>query len=264
MDAYTIAENVLSRLKTPPHRLLEIGAGGGSFLRRMVEKYHAVGVGVDPYVTEQQMENLALRRLPAEGIASLRQWFDLVFSVRAFHHFSDPVRCLKAMPSVIGWGGRCLLVDWVAGARTGYAERYYSLEQACDLITKAGLLILTKDRSGDIFWVTATLPFWKIGVAVNEGEKIIFPGMLGQAPKFAVYSFAADKGIELLEIRHNPYEKTLQPQKTFEVYKLIHDCQAVLSARIGKRGIPRLRDLGVKLFFARGLVQEFFQNAVLG
>ncbi len=260
MDAYDLIKRELAAMQPAPKRLLEIGAGGGSFLQSLVDQYQAVGVGVDPYTAEQQTENISLRRLPAEDIASLRQWFDVVFSVRAFHHFTDPFRCLQALPLVIGWGGRCLLVDWHAGAQTGIAERYYTLQEAADMVERAGLRVLSKKRIDDIFIVQATLSAWKIAVAVNEDEQMIFPKMFGQAPKFAIYHFSPADGIQLQEIRPNIYEKTLQHQKTFDVYDLVHDCQAVLSARIGKRGLPRLQAMGVKLYFSQGAVQDCLQN----
>ncbi len=179
-------------------------------------------------------------------------WFDVVYSVRAFHHFDDPARCLAGLKSVIGLNGRCLLVDYHEGARTGFVERYYSLDEAAGIVESAGLIILDGKRVDDYFVIAATLSEWKVAVAVDAGGETIFPGMFGQAPRFAIYSFSAEGGFELAELRENPYEKTLQRGKTFDVYGLVADCQALVSAKIGAKGIARLKEIGVRLFFETG------------
>jgi len=256
MNAEDLVRRQLAEAKPEPKRLLEIGAGAGSFLQQLTASSDISGLGIDPFATPRQAENFEIRQLAAEEIDSLKQWFDVVFSIHSLHHFSRPLQCLRALPSVVGWGGRCMLVDWHAGAQTGVSEHYYTLQQAADMIEKSGLRILTKARLGDIFSIEATLPFWKIAVAVNDDEKTICPKMFGMAPKLAVYTYSPADGFRLLEVRPNPYEKTMQHQKTFDVYDLVHDCQALLSAHIGKRGIARLQDMGVRLFFAKGSVKD--------
>jgi predicted Fe-Mo cluster-binding NifX family protein len=201
------------------------------------------------------MYELELEKRKAEEIARIGMWFDVVYSVRAFHHFDDPARCLGGLKHVIGLNGRCLLVDYHEGAQTGIAERYYSLDEAAGLVESAGLTILERKRVDDYFLIAATLGKWKVAVAVDAGGETIFPGMFGQAPRFAIYSCSAGGRVKLDELRENPYEKTLQRGKTFDVYKLVDDCQAVVSARIGTKGIARLKKIGVKLFFETGGVR---------
>ncbi len=264
MDAYSIAKEEISRLKKQPRRLLEIGAGRGEFLQELVASHHAMGIGIDPYCTEYHADNVMLQRMEAENIASLRQWFDVVYSIKSFHHFSRPEKCVSALKSVIGWGGLCLLIDWHSGARTGIPEDYYSSGEAAAVIKSSGLRVVRERRTGDLFSISATLNTWNIAVATDERHEEIYPKMFGQAPQFAIYRFSPQTGFQLSEVRHNPYRKTLQHQKTYDVYDVVNDCQAVLSAGIGKKGVTRLEELGVCLFFARGDLEAALERTAFG
>ena len=44
--------------------------------------------------------------------------------------------------------------------------------------------------------------------------------------------------------------------KTLDVYDLINDCSVIISAHIGKKGVKRLQERGMKLFFLNGSIQE--------
>ena len=88
MDAFSIVGNELESLQTKPHRLLEIGAGSGDFLKKLTKQYQAEGVGIDPFAHEAPQDNPRLYKKTAEEVGSLRRWFDVVYSIRAFHHFT--------------------------------------------------------------------------------------------------------------------------------------------------------------------------------
>jgi len=260
VDAYKIIETELKKLPNPPASLLEIGSGSGYELSELVRTFRARGVGVDPFASESSSENLEIIRKTAEDIDQLNMWFDVVFSIRSFHHFDNPEICLKKLKSVIGWQGKCYLIDYHKGAQTGFIEHYYSVDEAVEIIENSGLKILDKKCIDDMFVISATLNKWKIAVASNIDKETIFPKMFGQAPLFAIYNFSPDKGFELSEFRKNIFEKTLQHQKTFDVYKLVNDCQAVLSAKIGQKGIQRLKQLGVSLLFNQGSIEHALKD----
>jgi len=42
----------------------------------------------------------------------------------------------------------------------------------------------------------------------------------------------------------------------FRVNIVINDCEIIIAAFIGKKGIERLRERGMKLFFGKGDIQE--------
>lgn len=45
-----------------------------------------------------------------------------------------------------------------------------------------------------------------------------------------------------------------------DVYDVLRDCNVVISAFIGKRGTERLRLRSIKMFFARGNIEEALRN----
>jgi len=98
----------------------------------------------------------------------------------------------------------------------------------------------------------------RIAVPTND-EVNIFPKMLGMADKMFVYELNGEKP-KLLEKRNNPYAKTQQHLKTLDVYELLYDCAIIIFAHIGKKGIQRLEDRGVKLMYKKGNIQKALQD----
>jgi len=95
----------------------------------------------------------------------------------------------------------------------------------------------------------------KLAVPSNDGINI-YNGMLGRAKKFFIYQDFPEGKFKLIEERENVFEKTLQHLKTIDVYNLINDCDTILSASIGKKGITRLENKNIKLIFAKGKIEE--------
>lgn len=93
-----------------------------------------------------------------------------------------------------------------------------------------------------------------VAIPTNDG-KTIFPKMLGMAKFFYIYKIQNGKP-QLVDKRINLFETTQQHQKTFDVYAEITDCSTIISAKIGKRGIERLKTKGVRLVFDTGNINE--------
>ncbi|MBN2275862.1 MAG: hypothetical protein JXK95_16155 [Bacteroidales bacterium] len=100
-----------------------------------------------------------------------------------------------------------------------------------------------------------------IAVPTNDGITI-FPKMLGMAKFFFIYNTTDNKKFTLVEKRDNPFEKTMQHLKTLDVYAVIHDCKIIIAAFIGKKGIERLKNKGVVLFFMKGNIETALKNMV--
>ncbi|MBN1926614.1 MAG: hypothetical protein JW798_12340 [Prolixibacteraceae bacterium] len=101
-----------------------------------------------------------------------------------------------------------------------------------------------------------------VAVPTNDGETI-FPKMLGMAKYFYIYKSTYGMPIEFVEKRPNPYETTMQHLKTLDVYNVINDCDIIIFAFIGKKGIERLKEKGAKLLFKKGAIQEALNNDLL-
>ncbi len=91
----------------------------------------------------------------------------------------------------------------------------------------------------------------KISIPTND-QKTIFPGMLGRSKGFAIYALDDSGHFRFIEWRENPYENTLQHNKTLDVYHLIDDCKVIIAAKIGKNGRAQLKEMGVELYFTQG------------
>ena len=99
-----------------------------------------------------------------------------------------------------------------------------------------------------------------IAVPTNDGINI-FPKMLGMAKYMYIYQIEDGK-FRLIEKRDNPYEKTKQRQKTLDVYEIIKDCDTIVSEKIGKKGVKRLEERGMKLIFRSGRMEEALADVV--
>ena len=92
--------------------------------------------------------------------------------------------------------------------------------------------------------------------AATDDGKNVFNAMFGRSPYFNIYSIQDDKKFKYIKRVKNIYAKTLQHLKTYDVYKEVSFCQALLSANIGKKGQERIKDLGIKMFFKKGTVER--------
>ncbi len=93
----------------------------------------------------------------------------------------------------------------------------------------------------------------RIAIPTEDGLHI-FPGMLGRAKLIYIYQLREGGKLSLLEKRGNPYADTMQHLKTLDVYELLHDCAVIVAGKIGKKGIGRLEERGVKLFLRKGSI----------
>ena len=99
----------------------------------------------------------------------------------------------------------------------------------------------------------------RIAVPTNDGTNI-YRGMLGRAKSMYIYAVDESGDIHFVEERMNPYSETMQHLKTMDVYDLLRDCPVIISGNIGKKGIERLQEKDVKLFFRHGSIQDALED----
>ncbi len=78
--------------------------------------------------------------------------------------------------------------------------------------------------------------------------------MLGRAKYFVIYEVGLNGKCDLFEKRSNPYERTLQRGKTFDVMEVLKDCQIIISRNIGKKGIERMKKAGFRVILTKQLL----------
>ena len=86
--------------------------------------------------------------------------------------------------------------------------------------------------------------------------------MLGMAKEMFIYEIENDVQFRLIEKRNNPYEDTMQHLKTLDVYEILRDCGIIISAKIGKKGIKRLQERGMKIIFKKGNIQQALDDII--
>jgi len=77
-----------------------------------------------------------------------------------------------------------------------------------------------------------------------------------------IYEIENGSKFRLIEKRANPYESTMQHLKTLDVYDLINDCSIIISSHIGRKGVTRLQERGMKLFFRKGNIQRALDDII--
>ncbi len=248
-------EEILKNLLPERGRVLEAGCGSGSLLRKLAAEFPEVHfVGIDPFVEEAREGNLEILKLRAEEVNALPGWFHLIFSHHSLHHFSSPVEFLGKAGRKLAVGGKILVWDWDEGARTGIPERYFAREELRRMAEEAGLRLMRLENFREENLLLARADKFRVAVASDDGLEV-FPRMFGRAGYFFIYEVRNGSPV-FLEKRTNIHRDNFQHLKTYDVYRLVEDCNTIITGRIGKKGEERLSSLGVKIIKFKGKVEE--------
>ncbi len=252
-------EEVLKSLISEEGRVLEVGCGSGALLRSLAREFPRTNfVGVDPYVERVEEGNLLLIPGRAEEVERIPGWFHLIFSVHSLHHFSFPGEFLRKAGEKLAVGGRVLIWDWDYGARTGIPERYFSREELRDMALAAGLKVMRLEGFGEENLVEAGARWHRVAVATDDGETV-FPKMFGRASFFYVYRWG-EGVVEFEGKRRNIHRDNFQHLKTYDVYRLVEDCNTIITGNIGKKGEARLEALGVNIIKFKGKLNDALEK----
>jgi SAM-dependent methyltransferase len=111
------------------HAILVAGCGTSQAAKKAMLNPRATVVGIDVSATSisetqrladrYQLENLELRRLPIEEVATLGTHFDEIVCTGVLHHLRDPAVGLEALRGVLAEGGALNLMVYAKYGRTG-------------------------------------------------------------------------------------------------------------------------------------------------
>jgi SAM-dependent methyltransferase len=147
-------------------RVLDVGCGSGRMLKTLVARGIS-GMGIDPYASDTER----CRRLRAEEVDQLLESFDLVYMRYTLHHLDVPQQFPHKARSLLHPGGVLLIVDWVEGARTGVAERYFPSQAVAGWVCEAGFQLMCEDVRGQTMVIVGELPSAALECTGEEVEE---------------------------------------------------------------------------------------------
>jgi ubiquinone/menaquinone biosynthesis C-methylase UbiE/predicted Fe-Mo cluster-binding NifX family protein len=231
--------------------------------------------------------NIHFRKQRIDQPFNLHEKFDKAFMSFVFHGFPQEVRktILQNALTHLKKGGTLNILDYsefdIQSIPFHHRLVFNFVEGKCkyayDFIKRDWKQILSNydfGRIEELFFVKNYIRLLKaqkiqphrrkpifIAIPSNDGTNI-FPKMLGMAKYMFIYQIENGEKFKFIEKRTNPYEKTMQHLKTLDVYEIINDCEIIVSSRIGKKGIERLQERGIRLLFKKGNIQEAMTNLI--
>ncbi len=280
----------------PTDRILDLGTGTGRNACLMAKylsgKGELIGIDISQEMISQFKKKCAnfpnVKIIHARVDQSLpfsKEEFDKVFISFVLHGFPQNVRevIIKSVFEVLKINGSLFILDY---NEFSYDEMPFYLRvpfkliecpYAFDFIERDWKQILANHKFGgfeEFFFFKNYVRLLKakkldgnkenrvrIAIPTNDGINI-FQGMLGRAKEMFIYEIKEGMQCKLIEKRNNSYANTTQHLKTLDVYELLRDCAFIISGNIGKKGIKRLQERGMKLFFRKGNMQEALINII--
>jgi len=100
----------------PGAKVLDVGCGTGTVLRRMVDICEINGYGIDAeenMITEakQKCPDMNIQISRCEDIPFESQFFDVITACMAYHHFADRAGFAKEAARLLKLGGRLYIAD---------------------------------------------------------------------------------------------------------------------------------------------------------
>ncbi len=133
--------------------ILEIGCGSGELLHILSNNYDCNYTGIDPFSIKQNVSNIEFYDYYAEDINSLKNIYNLIFSIRSFHHINNIRKFIDGLHKKLYKTGVFILIDWKKGFDTGITEKYYSLSEVKKLFSESDFIIIESGEKNSVFYI---------------------------------------------------------------------------------------------------------------
>ena len=145
----SLVEKILTTLKNPNPRILDVGCGTGANLKMLAHYGEAEGVDISPqavdFCRERGLDSVklgAIEQLPYESAS-----FELITALDVVEHLDDDVGGLREMRRVLHPDGRLLLFVpafmflWGVQDDVSHHRRRYTLPQLLSAVEEAGFAV---------------------------------------------------------------------------------------------------------------------------
>jgi SAM-dependent methyltransferase len=122
-------------------------------LYKLSERYDCYWRGIDPFSLEKKDNKIQILNISAEDIDSLKENYDIIFSIRSFHHIKNINEFIKGLRKKLKKNGVFILVDWKKGYDTGISEKYFSLYEIKNLFSESDFFIIESGEKETVFYI---------------------------------------------------------------------------------------------------------------
>jgi len=279
----------------PTDRILDLGAGTGRNACLMMKYLSKEGELIGADISEEMISqfkkkcanfpNAKIIHARVDQSLPFKKEFDKVFTSFVLHGFPQNIRevIIKSVFEVLKVNGSFFILDYNEFSYNKtpfYLKAPFNLIEcpyAFDFIERDWKSILTNNNFGsfkEFLFFKNYVRLLKakkldddkenrirIAIPTNDGINV-FQGMLGRANKMFIYEIKNGMQFRLIEKRNNSFADTMQHLKTLDVYELLRDCAIIISGNIGRKGIKRLQERGMKLLFKKGNIQEALTEVI--
>lgn len=100
-----------------------------------------------------KFEKIRIFNIYAEEIDLLKEKFDLIYSIRSFHHIKNYDAFFAGLKKTLSQNGVFILVDWKKGFNTGVIENYFSEKELIQISKKFNFEIIESGELNSVFYI---------------------------------------------------------------------------------------------------------------
>ena len=139
----------LERLRGEFQKVIDIGCGGGTLIRTIVQEFGVIGVGIDKKsskvssaeseaIANNLADKISFSEQRAEELSFGDESFDVAVSSLCIHELDDQVGGLREICRVLKPDGVFVCVDWTKAASVSHGQRPLAPQQMQEYCKEAG------------------------------------------------------------------------------------------------------------------------------
>jgi SAM-dependent methyltransferase len=134
--------------------VLDVGCGGGTYLKGVIGRFGCFGVGVDPHPIKS---GVPLVKAVAEYLPFREGCFDLIFTTASIDHFQSPQCFVSEIDSVLRRNGYFMILQGLDNKEDDDPTHLHSFSERTLLILFRRFQVIVKNRVYAFAWL---IPNW--------------------------------------------------------------------------------------------------------